>query len=237
MYSIKQKGMTLIELTVVLLILVALAGLALPYVSGTSRKALCDATDVSMMNIKQVIMQRYYLDTLGNFPQDLEGLSSNTDSELYNLHFLFSQSSLGVDGIPHNTDDRGHKVFDPDSAIGWHGAYLQNGQELKANMTTGNFNNSSYTAPLKKDHSVVIDSWGRPFILQVVTKSNCLSNWGITTTDAHCARLVSAGPESGLGLENGSIDTAIAGLKSGDDRVLYLNVPTPASDINESCSD
>jgi len=48
--------MTLIELRVVMLILIALAGLALPYVSGTTSKALCDATNVSMANIKKVIM-------------------------------------------------------------------------------------------------------------------------------------------------------------------------------------
>ena len=41
----KQCGVTLLELTVVLLILIALAGLAVPYVGGTAGKALCDADD------------------------------------------------------------------------------------------------------------------------------------------------------------------------------------------------
>ena len=222
MYSIKQKGMTLIELTVVLLILVALAGLALPYVSGTSRKALCDATDVSMMNIKQVIMQRYYLDTLGQFPSD----SSNAN---YSLHYLFNAGGRGA--------------FDLDSQVGWHGPYLQSGITLDAtdiSSLDASFNNNvTYMNKVFVATDIaVLDGWGRPFVLQVDSvTSNACTNWGGSTTDGHCARLVSAGSGSGLGLENGSIDTTIAGLKSGDDRVLYLNMPTPASDINESCSD
>lgn len=224
-----QKGMTLIELTVVLLILIALAGLALPYVSGTSSKALCDATDVSMANIKKAIMNGYYLDMLGRFPQDLDSLTPSTGSERYNLHFLFSKSSLGA---------RTHKSFDPDSATGWRsGGYLQGSIMLDSDMT-GNFGNATYTEPLKQNHLVAIDSWGRPFTIQIDSQaSGTCTNWGITTTENFCARLVSAGRGSGLGLTNADIDTTIAGHKQNDDRLLYLNVPTPATDINITCGD
>ena len=61
----QQTGVTLLELTVVLLVLVALAGVAIPYLGGTSSTALCNATDVTMQNVKKAIMERYYLDTLG----------------------------------------------------------------------------------------------------------------------------------------------------------------------------
>jgi len=223
MYSIKQKGMTLIELTVVLLILVALAGLTIPYVSGTSRKALCDATDVSMANIKRVIMQRYYLDTLGNFPVSKSGSTIGSD---YSLNYLFDQSDWAD--------------FDLDSQVGWNGPYLQGSQILGSNITTGNFNNLSYTK-LKFDTGqfVVMDAWGRPFVLQVPTVAECKALLSLSTDPEkdYCARLVSAGSGSGLGLDHGSIDTTIAGLKSGDDRVLYLNVPTPALDINTPCGE
>jgi len=226
MYSIKQKGMTLIELTVVLLILVALAGLTIPYVLGTSRKALCDATDVSMMNIKKVIMQRYYLDTLGNLPKDTKDLTDFTD---YSLDYLFTEPSDWSTG------------FDLDSQVGWRGPYLQGGMLLGATDVSSldsSFKSTTYVNPvLATSQTVVLDGWGRPFIIQVVSKANCSSGWGITTNELQCARLVSAGAGSGLGLSEGSIDTTIAGLKSEGDRVLYLNVPTPASDINESCSD
>ncbi|MCK4841144.1 MAG: type II secretion system protein [Methylococcales bacterium] len=228
-----QKGMTLIELTIVLLILVALAGLAMPYMAGTSSKALCDATDVSMANIKRVIMEGYYLDTLGKFPQDLSGLTVSASPQ-YNLHFLFSNRSLGLDGIPNNSDDRVHKLFDPDTATGWrNGGYLQNGFIL-----AGNFSDSAYTDPLLQDHIVVMDGWGRPIVIQVVNNSTCTNQWGLTTNENYCARLVSAGSGSGLGLENGDIETKIIddpSTSTGDDRILYLNVPTPQN-MNPSCS-
>jgi len=238
-----QKGVTLLELTVVLLILIALAGLAIPYIGGTSRKVLCDATDVSMANIKKAIMDRYYLDTLGRFPQDLDGLTANATfaSRDYNLHYLFSDRNIGGGRI--------HKSFDPDSATGWRsGGYLQSGFVLE-NDLTDNFSLSTFTDPLLADHIVAMDSWGRPIVIQVVTNANCIDSneWGITTNEDFCARLVSAGSGSGVGLANGDIDTRILDNsatttvkeqhRQNDDRILYLNVPTPAVDINPSCGD
>ena len=225
----KQEGMTLIELTVVLLILVALAGLAIPYVSGTSRKALCDATDVSMANIKKVIMDRYYLDTLGQFPSD------NTNAN-HSLNFLFNAGS--------------RSAFDLDSQVGWRGPYLQGAITLISGegYSAGSLSSfAAFSSPFNAatDHihkdftdgeSIVLDSWGRPFIIQVdsVTDGSC-TNWGSLTTDSLCARLVSAGSDSGLGLEGASIDTVITGHRVGNDRILYLNAPTPALDVNPPC--
>ena len=207
----KQLGMTLLELTVVLLILVALAGLAIPYVSGTNRKALCNATDITMANIKRAIMDGYYLDTLGKFPQDLDGLTVN-GTPSYNLHFLFADTNLAV--------SRTHKAFDPSSAIGWRsGGYLQNGFVLESNLT-GTFANSTYTDPFLANHIVVMDGWGRPIALQVTL--------GV-------ARLVSAGFGSGVGVGKADFETTISGNRAGDDRVLYLNAPTPSADINLDC--
>ena len=37
------------------------------------------------------------------------------------------------------------------------------------------------------------------------------------------------------GLADGTIETTISGNRSGDDRVLYLNVPTPTNNENPSC--
>lgn len=108
----KQIGVTLIELTVVLLILIALAGVVTPYISGTSSTALCNATDVTMQNIKKVIMERYYLDTLGYFPKDTKDLTVND----YDLKYLFTKPSAPD-----------WQLFDSETQLGWRGPYLQNG--------------------------------------------------------------------------------------------------------------
>ncbi|NOR69396.1 MAG: prepilin-type N-terminal cleavage/methylation domain-containing protein [Methylomarinum sp.] len=231
MISIKQRGMTLIELTVVLLILVALAGLAIPYVSGTSSKALCDATDISMANIKKVIMDRYYLDTLGKFPATEGGID-------YSLNYLMTSG-----GWPN---------FDPDSQIGWRGPYLQGAITL-GTTNISILDNSFQDISAAPNHHVnkdfvandfaVFDGWGRPIVIQVT--DDC-DNWEITSMSGQqCARLVSAGPFGGLGIGNAAIDTQILNDTStptvleqhrqNDDRILYLNAPTPAQDVNPSC--
>ena len=143
-----QQGMSLIELTVVLLILVALAGLTVPYIGGTTSKVRCDATDVSMANIKRAIMDRYYLDTLGSFPATKGG----TD---YSVKYLFESGGWGA--------------FNPDTQIGWRGNYLQLGTVLSSiTDLSSNFTNTTYVhVVMDTTQTVVLDAWQRPIILQV----------------------------------------------------------------------
>jgi len=76
----RQAGMTLIELTVVLLVLIGLAGLMMPYVSGFISKTH-DSTGAS--NIAEVngAMERYSAQFQG-YPDDLDSLL-NADGTLY----------------------------------------------------------------------------------------------------------------------------------------------------------
>lgn len=233
-----QSGMTLIELAVVLLILVALAGLVVPYMGGTGSKALCDATDLSMQNIKKAIMgggsgAAFYLDTLGYFPKDQK---TGTN---YNLTYLFESG--------------GWNAYDPETAVGWRGPYVMNGVRLDSNTEyqaanlPASFKDASSPANPTTNHvhdnladgqTVILDGWGRPIVIQVPTVSDCKTILGLTSNpkEGYCARLVSAGPGLGLGIDNADIETAIAKNLAGDDRILYLNAPTPATDINPSCS-
>lgn len=213
----KQIGITLIELTVVLLVLVALAGVVIPYVGGTSSAALCNATDVTMQNIKKVIMERYYLDTLGHFPvSKTAGVVGND----YNLKYLFEAG--------------GWDAFNPETQIGWRGSYLQNGIKLGSGQyLVGNLDSSfkdATVAPNNHVHTdftnidtVVLDGWGRPLIIQVKNNGD--------------AKLVSAGAGSGLAINEAAIDTLINGTRTNDDRILYLNAPTPATDVNPPCNE
>jgi len=193
----KQVGMTLIELTVVLLILVALAGLAIPYVSGVSRASLCKATDVSMDNIKRAIMDGFYMDTLGYFPKNTKTAAA-TD---FNLTYLFEKST-------------NFTAFNPSTGIGWRGAYLTTGIRLN-NITIGSTfidsgnANSHVHDNLTDNHFAPLDSWGNPIIIQRYDDAN------------KGFRLVSAGFNGEL--ETKITDPGIG----GDDRVLYINKPAP----------
>ncbi len=191
-----QSGVTLIELTVVLLILIALAGLVVPYMGGTSSKALCEATDLSMQNLKKIIMGQYYLDTLGYLPKDIKAGTN------YNLRYLIDK--------PLDTASGGWDAYDPETAVGWRGPYVQNGVTLSTN-TDASFQNANFVHDnIIANQSQVLDAWGRPLILQVPSQTTCdtLTGRSLTKVD-ECARLVSAGPGSGLGIGEATLDTVI----------------------------
>jgi type II secretory pathway pseudopilin PulG len=216
-----QSGMTLMEITVVLLILIALAGMVVPYVNITSGSATCQATDATLQAVKQAIMggavgPGYYADTLGNYP------ATDKDSSDYNLKYLFEQGLWDE--------------YNPKTGVGWHGPYLMTGISL-ADKTklAAHFSSDTYVHALADGDSIVMDGWGRPIVLQVPTTCS------ISTNPTDCARLVSAGPGTGIGLSDADIDTEIEDNEGaevrGDDRVLFLKIPDPYDKGNTSCQD
>jgi len=69
----RQAGMTLIELTVVLLVLVGLAGLLIPYVSGFVTKTH-DSTGSSNIQALNNAMARYQVEHYDRFPDQMDSL-------------------------------------------------------------------------------------------------------------------------------------------------------------------
>lgn len=252
--------MTLMELTVVLLIMIALAGLAVPYVSDTGSKAMCQATDATMQSVKEAIMGSaagagFYADNLGLFPAVVKG------GDRYSLHFLFSPRDVDA-----TTD--AWSVFTPNTAIGWRGPYLMSGASLDtttlgalhssfgAEFNSGSPATDAYvhidfllydgadantTATVDEAARLthVLDGWRRPIVLQVPYDTST----GQFNPDY--ARLVSAGPGFGMGPGDAAIDTKIQydssvtslpdAVDRGDDRVLYLKYPDPKPGGNEPC--
>lgn len=281
MNKYKQSGMTLIEVTVVLLVLVAIAGIAVPYINGTGTKAQCEATDISMQNIKKTIVENYYVDMLGHYPKDTKDTQPN-----YNLTYLFQK--------PTDWDN-----YDSVTNVGWRGAYLDNGFTLSVNdieQLDDSFKDKDLSIPENEKHvnenlavgnTVILDAWGRPIILQVPTPEDCKSIMNLAENPeiGYCARLVSGGVGNGFGMgimgnveycsnhtsptkldcesqgamwivekrgkaaintSLGNFDTTdlvnplpinAANPRKNDDRILYLQAPTPASDLNMPCSE
>jgi len=224
-----QKGMSLLELTVVLLILIALAGLAVPYVANVNQLALCQATDASMQAIKTAIMggganSGFYQDTLGYYPK-----ATKTTTPDFDLRYLLEQGSWAN--------------YNPKTAVGWRGPYLTQGSAVPAGL------DSSFSVPFDPatasagtvhrvlGGSQILDAWGRPIILQVPYDLHT------ATYNFDYARLVSAGAGNGLGISQASIETKIQYDSSNvttpfpkaedraDDRVLYLKMPDLGTNI------
>jgi len=78
----RQAGMTLIELTVVLLVLVGLAGLLIPYVSGFVTKTH-DSTGSSNIQALNNAVQRYAVEHYDNYPDKLDSLVETTSGTPY----------------------------------------------------------------------------------------------------------------------------------------------------------
>ena len=223
-----EKGITLIELTVVLLILIALAGVVTPYVSGTGRMAMCKATDATMQAVKEAIMgggagPGFYGDTLGYYPKD----TKDTDLTNINLKYLFSKPA-------------GFSNYNPKTAVGWRGPYLLSGGAVRDTLHPSYNDVAKVHVAVDASDPVINDAWGRPIIIQVPTV--CAGH----PDPSDCARLVSAGPGSGIKAIEAIIDTTIGdsrtydtdhGISSNDDRILYLQMPMPASDQNTLCNE
>jgi len=77
----RQAGMTLIELTVVLLVLIGLAGLMIPYVSGFVSKTH-DSTGSFNSAALDANIQRYQAEKIG-FPNNMESLIDATSNVVY----------------------------------------------------------------------------------------------------------------------------------------------------------
>jgi hypothetical protein len=259
-----EKGMTLLEITVVLLVLVALAGLLVPYVAGTGQMAMCRATDATLQAVKRAIMggpdgPGFYGDLLGQYPRD------KYFPEGYNLTYLWVRDN-GLDDDGDGNNSSTNSILDPDeewqpfnlkTAVGWRGPYLQNGRIPPAGLH-GSFSsalnpNDNSTFSSKVHQSVtttaqVMDAWNRPIVLQVPCEKSSASATSCTLKYDY-ARLVSAGPGSGIKPSDASIDTKIvydgsnttevsdirdAGGRK-DDRVLYLKRPDPYASGNTPC--
>lgn len=248
-----QHGMTLIEISVVLLVLIALAGIAMPYFGNIGASAMCQATDATLQSVRQAIMGStagagFYGDLLGELPRD-KGV---TDS--YSLNYLLSRDNgLDDDGDSNLPSSDGKTNVDPDdewlafnsnSGVGWHGAYLMSGGKLSA-VTAGELDDSfdkydAITNPNGKAHinhrdtsiNQVFDAWGRPIILQV--PATC----SLSTNRLDCARLVSAGAGNGSAAAEATIDTPKdddTATARNDDRVLFLKISDPKAGGNTPC--
>ena len=118
--------------------------------------------------------------------------------------------------------------------MGWRGPYLLTGNVINGTLH-GSFGtvfdpaSPATTAYVHVDittdtGSQVFDGWHRPVILQIPYFSGALQ--------PEYARLVSAGPGSGLGSGDAAIDTTIQSSDAsnrGDDRVLFLKIPDPGN--------
>ncbi len=108
---IKRKGVTLIELLIVVLILAALAAIAIPRISQSAQTAKANACWTNLDVINSTI-EMYNADT-GGYPANLTAITTDTDyfpdgepkcplkDEVYPPGLVNSRVDKALHGVPH----------------------------------------------------------------------------------------------------------------------------------------
>ncbi|MCL4207051.1 MAG: prepilin-type N-terminal cleavage/methylation domain-containing protein [Pirellulaceae bacterium] len=197
----KRRGLTLLELVVVLVILVALASLAVPLVGGLAEDSRHDVTRQSLIEIRNVIVNMYWDDMVDVVRGKVlprpgaAGLSAGRPDHPQ-LRYLF---------VNPNSEDT-IRDFDPAYRRGWRGPYLMNtGVKFVAL-------NASYIEEYGlADDPAVLDAWGNSIVIQ---------NPGGT----YDVRLVSAGPDGTLNIPHNKATVALDDADKGDDVWIAFEV-------------
>ena len=159
------SGFTLLELLVVLMILVVVAGIMVALFGTTFRDSQAQGTLATMAQLREAI--------IGTPEQP--GYQGDTAALPATLTDLFVQPPPLVSPAqpPPYVG-----VYDPNTRRGWRGPYIMN--------STGNYVVNAargFTTDYGQNGPTMLDAWGQPIVLQV------------PVSDPTCARLVSAGPD------------------------------------------
>lgn len=196
-----KTGLTLVELLVVLVILIGVAGLLTPQLTNLKVRSADGSriepgevvTRETMRRIQEALMGNAqddlgYRGHVGNLPSRLSGLFEDVDSE---------------------------GPYNPATKRGWNGPYIvDTGARYETYTTTGD---NFLTLPgdangyAEDEDPVALDGWGKPIILQRVG------------TDF--VRLVSAGPDRILQTDPDEDTPSLS--DRGDDIVQFLEITDP----------
>ncbi len=185
----KRRGLTLLELGVVLAILGALASVAVLSSGALLGQSRGDVTRQSLAQLRDAIAQTYWQDAGGNLPQRNVSVTPVPPGRMTTpqLRYLFinplTENTLTT-ADPGSTDAT--VTYNPAYRLGWRGPYLvpNNGAVYTFNPAT-----AAATGFLEQygesGDPAVMDGWGNPIVIQ---------NPGPAPDGALDVRLVSAGP-------------------------------------------
>jgi len=196
----RERGLTLLELVVVVAILAILAGFIIPLAAGQIEKGKTTATQANLVLIRDAIMGTadkpgFYTDT-GLFPSTLRD--------------LFINPFASTDPLA---------TFNRDTGRGWHGPYVvPSGSTYPSNFT------STYTA----GDPAILDAWGHPIVIQIANQTTSVGTYpSANAANLAFIRLVSAGPNGVVDTPQNALDTNgnpyPVSSSRGDDLVLFIN--------------
>ncbi|MEM9882011.1 MAG: prepilin-type N-terminal cleavage/methylation domain-containing protein [Planctomycetota bacterium] len=228
----RRRGLTLVELVVVLTVLVALAGLIVPLFGGIGADAPEQATRATLSQVAETIVgpggyveaMRFAADDSGDAvgyntglpwpPPDAVTAGVRTDHP--QLAYLFEFDGDNADGSTTFPD------YDAVNRIGWRAAWLDAGSATAYENNADGFE----AAYGRDDDPAPRDGWGNPVVIQLPGLFSATDPPDPPTEDElFNARLVSAGPNEVI--DTPRIVITDADDADNDDIVLYLNRTDP----------
>jgi type II secretory pathway pseudopilin PulG len=222
--SRRRTGLTLVELVVVLVILVALASMIIPRADTAAEQSRIDATNESLRRLRDVIVNNYVPDTNG--------------AAFSGVNFLgVSGDGTTSDGMPRNGSvsmppqlvclflNPGLSAYNSTTHFGWHGPYLSSGTSvypgagpgtaaargfLPGSSTTSVFGTAAATASgggtAYPGDPTVLDAWGNPIVIVPIHD---------LSYGQYYYALLSAGPSGTLGPAVSAYNASSLGTAGG----------------------
>jgi type II secretory pathway pseudopilin PulG len=225
--SVHRAGLTLLELLVVLVILLALGTLLVPQLSWVGNQSQQIATRESMIRLREMLMNQY-IPHMGELPRPRAELTNGGSATRQNhpqLVYLFVNPDYHENGID-GDDWTGPETFL--SGRAWQGPYpLHTGMEYfvtdtDTDLATGTNFTDRYglgNETTRVGDPTVIDAWGNPIVIQE-PNANLVSGDPPTEIERRHTRLVSAGRDGILTTPPDALMPTVA--ERGDDIVLFL---------------
>jgi prepilin-type N-terminal cleavage/methylation domain-containing protein len=209
----KRRGLTLLELLVVLAILISLATIVVPVIGTFGRKSQQVATRENLLRLQELLVNQYWAD-MGELPRPgVKGLADGRKNHPQ-LRYLFVNPDSPTEEVAKTA---GATLL---SARHWNGPYVRHAGARYQVHTEGKddgisptftpdygLGDDSTTTPSRQGDPTILDAWGRPIVLQQPYETGTL--YSPSATDKTYARLVSAGP-------NGKIDSRLNVLMPKD---------------------
>lgn len=229
----RPRGLTLLELLVVLVILMALGSLMIPLLSWVGERSQNIATRENLLRLRELLINRYYPD-MGELPRPRldRTTTAGPNGEAIRVNhpqlvYLFVNPDTHEDnqGLANDLVTGTGNML---SGRRWQGPYIMHsGSEFYAIDTDGSLTTgTNYTSRYGSGDSVsrigdptVTDAWGNPIVIQEPDLDSDPST-PATQIERQHTRLVSGG-------QNGRIDTPPdvlmpTSLERVDDLVIYL---------------
>lgn len=221
----RRAGLTLMELLVVLVILLALGTLLIPTLSWFGERSQQFASRESMLRLRELLLN-HYIPNMGELPRPRLELTTGGSPTRINhpqLVYLFVNPDFHEDGDVTNDFNTPGNIL---SGRSWQGPYVTHSgakyyvTDTDASLTTGTNYTARYGVGVESTlvgDPTVIDAWGHPIVLQ---EPDLDSNGIADEYERRHTRIVCAG-------RNGVIETPPDVLmptvaQRGDDLVLFL---------------